>query len=105
MRDRVLCKADAGSDERRYAPPRTEIRVSVGQDQPLGFAAGIGIHTSRGYAAIAEDEPVCRVEVGLAAILPDHVGPEPVVEPVAHTDAEDTCGIKTIVLLQRQQAG
>src|SRR5207245_1300208 len=92
--DGVAREANAGADERRHAPPGSEIHIGVGQSQPFRLAGGVSVNAGRRYARIAEDKNIASVEIGFTAILAGDVGAKPVVELVTDADAKDTCGVK-----------
>src|SRR3954451_17642024 len=76
--------ADAGADERRDAPPGSEIEIGVGEEHPGRVAAFIQIEAA-----------AARTELGVAAeclerraraVFSREIGAQPVVQGVADAD-------------------
>src|SRR3982074_3906203 len=75
--DGVPRKANAGADERRHAPPGTEIHVGVVERQPFSLAGGVSVRAFGGYARIAEDKNIAAGQIGFPAILAGDGGAAP----------------------------
>src|SRR3972149_4546929 len=90
VRDDVVSDPNAGADEGRDVPPRAEVEVDVGEEQPFRLAAGVVV----GVVDAGIEEAVERMEVGLAAIFAGNIEAQPGVPGIADAEAEEWRAVK-----------
>ena len=86
--DDDVVETDAGTDQRRYAPPGAEIGVDIGEHDPFRLAAEVSL----GQRA----DTIEPLEVRLAPELPGDVRAQPGIELIADAEVEDATAVDAV---------